>query len=439
VPVASPVGGRAAVGAATRPAAAAAPATPADKLAQANALAKRLVTLNPVGLLGMTLSAALKDFKIELAPLADAAPLKDSLNKFPRDFLRIAEEPSATGGPGKFYIVAGKPLKLPNKLGEPMLAEITIKNIGPHAIAVGPGGTLRRDLWFDARASLTEARTYPMTGYDSIANVLVLQPNASTSQIVRVDQGALSDVVTEKPAASINVYITVMTNPLAIENTSVIAGPGGLRQQFFRPFIRAGAPMMDEGHKKQVLQGLKGLPSEKMQTADVLAAYLRQARGKTTEGSILALVPELREQLDKLRGDGVPEVAGWAATLLAALADGGERNAMIEPLASSPQWDVRLLALASADLLEPAAHKRIATELSKDADPQVQALARAELELATHPPTPRPMGLTTQPAGGPPTTGPATTTPASPAAAGPALPGPAGDGAGATSEGPRLP
>jgi len=165
----------------------------------------------------------------------------------------------------------------------------------------------------------------------------------------------------------------------------------------------------------------------------VLAAYVRQARGKTTDGTILALAPELREQLDKLREDAVPEVAAWAATLLAALSDGGERNALVEPLASSSQWDVRLLALASSELLEPAAHKRVATDLSRDADPQVQALARAELDLATHPPTPRPTGATTQPAGGgPPTTGPATAP-----AAGPALP--AASGAGATSEGPRLP
>src|SRR5258707_1768279 len=116
-----------------------------------------------------------------------------------------------------------------------MLAEITIKTIGPHAIAVGSGGTIRRDLWFDGRASLTEARNYPMTGYDTIANVMVLQPNASTSQIVRVDQGPLADVVTEKPAASINVYIIAMTNPLAVANTAVIACPVGLLQQFFRP------------------------------------------------------------------------------------------------------------------------------------------------------------------------------------------------------------
>ena len=269
--------------------------------------------------------------------------------------------------------------------------------------------------------------------------MLVLQPNAVTSQIVRMDQGALADVVTEKPAASINVYMTVMTNPLAVENKAVIAGPGGLRQQMFRPFIRAGAPISDEGRRKQVYQGLKGLPSEKMQTADLLAAYLRQARGKTTDGTLLALVPELRDQLDKLREDAVPEVAAWAATLVASLSDGGERNKLIEPLVSSPQWDVRLLALASSDLLEPAARKRVATDLMKDADAQVQALARAELELANHPPTPYATGATTQPAGGSPTTAPTATSPSAPAA-GPALPpGPAASGAGAASEGPRLP
>jgi hypothetical protein len=400
-------------------------------------LAKSLLTYNPTGLLGMTLSAALRDRKITPDPLPEAAPLKDSLTKFPRDFLRIGEEPSGTGGPNKFYIVSGKPLQMPSKLGEPMLAEISIQNNGSYPLAIGPGGTIRRDLWFDGRASLAEARNYPMTGYDTIANVLVLQPRSVSKQIVRVDQGALADVVTEKPAASINVFITVMTNPLAVANSAVIAGPAGLRQQLSRPFIRAGAPLTDEGRKKQVFQGLKGLPSEKMQTADLLVAYLRQARDKNADGRVLALAQELREQLDKLRGDGVPEVAAWAARLLAPLAEGGERNAMIEPLVSSQQWDVRLLALAISDLLEPAAHKRVATDLAKDPDPAVQAMAQAELDLVAHPPALRPKP-TTQPAGdgsgGPPTTGPATT-PGSPA--GPAVPGtPAASGA---SEGPRLP
>ena len=117
-----------------------------------------------------------------------------------------------------------------------------------------------------------------------------------------------------------------------------------------------------------------------------MAAYLRQARGKNVDGRILALAPELREQLDKLRTDGVPEVAAWAARLLAPLAEGGERNAMIEPLVSSSQWDVRLLALAISDLLEPAAHKRVATDLAKDPDSAVQAMAQAELDLVNHPP-----------------------------------------------------
>lgn len=380
-----PARGGAAAVPATRPSVAAttSPAAHASgPAAQADEIGRRLLEQNPTGLLGMMLSAALKERKLQVRPNPIAIQERAVLTKFPTGWMDILDRPE------KFYLLVGTALGNPVKLGQPMFARVTLQNVSGFDISVGPDGTIKPDLWFDAKLILATERSFPMAGYDKISGPLVLKARTANSQVVRVNQGALGETLREKPAASISLYVTAMTNPISV-GSEIARGPGGLKRELPR-FIRTGMPINTAPGKKKLYDALNGLPSEKMQAIEVLVAYIRESREEGAQGWLLGLAPELQEQLEKARGDAVPEVGEWATYQVALLADAAAREKALMSLANSKKWEARLLALIGAAGMDAEGQTRVASKLVDDPDPDVKAVAVATLDLARHPAPKRP-------------------------------------------------
>ena len=222
-----------------------------------------------------------------------------------------------------------------------------------------------------------------------------------------------------------------MTNPLVVENKAVIAGPGGLRQQFFRPSSSPGADHR-RGGQEATLPGAEGA-AERKDAGGRRAGGLPPAgpRQRRRTGPSWRSAPGLAEPPRSLREDAVPQVAAGPPASW-PLSDGGERNAMIEPLASSSQWDVvppGARVVRTARTRGPQVSRRDGPV--QGCRPAGAGAGPCRAGTGHAPADPAPTGsATTQPAGGgPPTTGPATAP-----TAGSALP--AASGAGATPEGP---
>jgi tetratricopeptide (TPR) repeat protein len=430
---------------ATRPAGAAPATKPADY--DPDLLAQDLLDRSPSGLVGSILAGAFKGRKVFARPGPAAEAMREELKTFPIDLISVVDQPD------RFYIPVGEETKKPYRLGEPVMVKVRLQNNSNYDLPIGPDGVIKPDLWFDGRISLTRDRLFPMCGTDKVANGLVLKAKSSITQVVRVDQGTLAVALRERPAGSVNLYMTVMTNPLVqfgppdAANPSgmrVVAGPGGVRRQFNNTLIRGGLPINNEADRKKLLDLTAGLPTQKYWAIDTMAAFVRQARGPDTDRKSEALQPEFVEQIGRSQSDRVPLVGAWATiTSLRLMTDPAQANgkvALVDPLASSPAWEVRLAGVLAARELDAAAARRVAARLKGDVNPIVRAAAEAEDVLAPKrvapdaatPPAPaagRPAGPTgpSSPAG-PALPPPGAAVPPSPAGpplpptAGPALP-----------------
>ncbi len=404
--------------------------TPGDQelnIRVADDIGRRLLGRNPTGLVAALLSAALKDRKLdpERPPMSAAIAAELTRTREPehqpiQDWVRIAETPTNTGGPGKFYIVTVQPWdsvrqspKAAYHVGEPLMARVTIQNISNYDISIGPGGTISQDLWFTAEIGTLDVstRSFPTAAYDRIANAMVLKARTNCTQTIEIDQGKMVNVLREKPAGTLTVEAKVITNPTLVAGHAV-PGPAGLIRQFDKRFVRTSAAMNDLIQRKKALEGLTGLPSSKMLTIDTMAAHIVLARQPKAEGQgdILALSSELTDQLQKMKSDPIPDVAGWAEYTDARVGPAGDAQAKLLKLAAAPNWEVRILAGVGATEMPPEIAKPVAAVLAKDSTPMVATLGSSILDDLAHPATQ-------------PTTAPSAEPPA-PDAAGPKLPTP---------------
>lgn len=341
--------------------------------------AQNLINRFPNGLLGAMLIAEFKDRKLSAQPQPYGAELKKIAATFPLELLQIIIQPD------KFYVPVGTATKLPYRLGEPLLANVAIRNLSDFDLPVGPEGIIKPDLWFDTRVSLGEERVYPMSGYDKIVGPLVLKRRGSTSQVVRMDQGKMTEELRERPAASVNIFVTVMTNPMVRPDFRVAPGPSGMRRQFSRSLIRGGMPIFNEPQRKKLLEGLKGLPNEKMWTLEVLAAIVQQSRGLDSEPTVQRAAPEFLEQIRLAQNDRVPQVAAFASFTLMKLLEPektAEKARLVSAMATSSAWEGRMAAIWAARDLPADERKKIVGPLTSDTEELVKAAATADMKLA---------------------------------------------------------
>jgi tetratricopeptide (TPR) repeat protein len=283
-------------------------------LSEADQLAQALLDRHPAGLLGAMLAVEFKDRGLVARPGPQADAMKQAVARFPIELVRVVDQP------GQFYAPVGEATKVPYRLGDPMIARVTLQNRSNYDLPIGPDGVIKPDLWFDARVSHGQDRPSPMIWHDRISGGLVLKARSSLVQHVRVDQGELAAAIRERPAGSVDVNVTVMTNPQLLPDFKVVAGPGGVRRHFVRSLIRAGAPIGNEVQLKKLRDGLDGLPNEKMAALDAMAALVGQARGPDAEPKVEFHAKEFLEQIAQARRDRVPHVAAWAAYVTAKLA-----------------------------------------------------------------------------------------------------------------------
>ena len=257
------------------------PADESKDVEKADTMARQLMARARVGLAAALVRSAYHDRKVEPDVRPDAAAIRAEVNKLPAQWLHIIDAPQ------QFYLVIGTPIKLPHKLGEPMLANVTLQNISPFNITVGPEGVISPDLFFDDWIGMNGTKTFPRAAYDRIANVLVLPAGTMSSQVVRLDQGPITAALRERPSSDVTMYARVTTNPTA-RGMDIVPGPAGLRRDFQKPFVRKSSAMTDNVKKQQVLAGLNGLPSERMVVLDELQAHVKAARDPNADGRTLA-------------------------------------------------------------------------------------------------------------------------------------------------------
>lgn len=349
------------------------------------AAARKVLADAPSGLLGAVVWDGLKDLNVKRGSVNGADLIVAQLDKFPRQWLTIVEEPQS------FYTVRGEPMRGSYPFGEPMFCNVTITNNSDFDLTVGPNGVLKPDLWFDAQLrGMVQQQLVGIT-YDRISQVMVLKAKSSISQIVRIDQAGLHDILTTNPTPSIQVFVSALTNPTSIGGR-IEAGAAGVRVQFPRIFARTPFPINNEAERSKLVASVDtGNPSEKfnaLELLNTLIVMMRNPDAATAAGNdaerMAVVANQFNGVVQRTRTDPQTSVATWAAFLSAKIAQGDEKRRLIANALNSGVWTARLAGLAAAaasrEPLDESIPPMIQKLANEDADDLVKRYATAVIE-----------------------------------------------------------
>lgn len=355
--------------------------------------ARLLMDANSSGLLGAIIHDALRDKKLKPPPgqqpplSAEAVQVKYELDAFPKEWLSFIDKPQ------DFYLLRGEPLKVSHAFGEPIIARITIKNLGIHDITVGPEGAIRPDLWFDVTLRGLMQNGYSGVAFDRLTQHVVLKPQQQIVQNVRVDQGQLPAVLQQSAAVVIPVYFSVFDNPITLA-TGISPGPGGQRQAFTKVVNRLGVPANDKGMDAALNELANGLPDARLRAVDRLLWFAR-GLAQMADPQMRARAGQLMTQIRKTGNDPNPQVRAWTNYLFARALDPDSRRKVIEEMLTDSAWESRLLGALLVQTLDAAEWKKVVAPLAQnDPEPVVKEFATAVVAFADNPAATQP---TTQP------------------------------------------
>lgn len=331
---------------------------------------------------------------------ADVDAMGKLIDAFPKPWQRLVRNPN------KFYLLRADPLHVGHHLGEALLATVSVQNTGKMDITIGQLGLVKPVLVYNAEIRGAKLQRYPAISIDRIMGKFVLAPGESISQVVRVDQGPLTDALHTRPANLLAVAANVVSDPQITEN-SVNALAGGYVQKFERMFTRMPRSLDQDGERRDFFNSLtKGSPQEKIYDVELLASYIQiYAQGNETPFH-QNLAQQFGTAIDAARSDPTPGVKLWASYAAAMVYAGPEQRKVLDEMLRSNAWESRLLALLASRLLSEGDQRQLAEKLAADPDPIVSQFAASDLELlqkaaATQPATQPSTAPSTEPSTGP--------------------------------------
>jgi len=351
---------------------------------QAEAIAEKIMSDPRTGVVGAILYQATRGrgFKATTQP-ADAGPIAAELQKFPREWLDVVH------APGRAYTIRAEPIKVGHLLGDPLLANVTIQNVGKMDLTIGEFGLIKPYLVFDAQIRGVNARNFPGIAIDRIMGRQALGPGQSITQTIRLDQGELSDALRARPTVMLLINADVVTNAMQIPD-GYRAQAGGYARVFARMFTRLSEPLSLDISRRNLIKSLhEGTPSEKMLDIDLLAAYVTEFTTPAAAPSDKAFAQQFANLIDNARNDPAPGVKLWASYAFSLLmATPQDRTKAIDVMLKSNSWESRLLGLYAAHTLSPEVERQIATKMAADdANPLVKSFAAATVEYLRAPTT----------------------------------------------------
>lgn len=350
-------------------------ANPSDRQTAAS-MGRKLISDHPAGLIGAILWDGLRDLHVKIVPSNQADALRQELDRFPKDWLRVVEQPQA------FYAIRAEPLAVARQYSEPMLARLTIQNLTDNDLTIGQDALLHRDLWMNALVRGAQDQQFGGTAYDRITGPLVLKGRQGTSQIVRLDQGVLAQFLAANPGITAEVTGSVVTNPAPGASGQITIGPGGYAVQFSKIFSRAAAPLSGSAPQKALTALSSGTPQDKISALNLLTVYVKMIRSaKDTNDQLKQAAVNLVDAIHQARTDINPAVSAWAGYMSVNLANADEAATIIRDLADDPDWRHRQIALIAIGELPAGTEKELATKLAADPEPSVRASAQARLAL----------------------------------------------------------
>ncbi|MEL7237329.1 MAG: hypothetical protein AAGK78_00590, partial [Planctomycetota bacterium] len=363
----------------------------------------------PAGLMGATIAHFFRDEGVIVRPVAQANAVRDALDIFPQRLLGLLD-------PGRvkdFYSVTTSPRSVRHTFGEPLIADVTIRNTSGEVLTVGPGGTLDPVVRADAKLAGFANERVPNTGTARIYDVTRLEPGERAETTIRVDGPELTAFFASNPHLPVAMFSDLATNPIVVpipDEDGVMQagfgiGPAGQTAAFRRVMERVGEPLSlddeDIALKMQAqLSNLRdGQPLQRVRAAQLTAAQINwllrhiqnlEDRGNVEPEEIDAWKTQgVRMQQQLVRAGNTVRPGGENASadaivrfLAATVAVTDDRVPMIEPLLQSPDWRQRAAGVLAATTVigDAETSTRLITPLINDEDATVARLAESTVQ-----------------------------------------------------------
>jgi tetratricopeptide (TPR) repeat protein len=352
---------------------------------KAKAIAQKLLQDEPMGVIGAVISEAVRELGAKVGPGPDAGGVRTAMAALPNDWMNVLIEPR------RFYSLRAEPLKVTYVVGEPMLVKVTVQNIGPYDLTVGPSGVIHPTLWFDAQLSEGFIGMLASAAILDLSQELVLRPRQSMTQVLRFDQGELGAGLMQRLDRPIAVMGIVKSNVVLVDAKTTVPGPAGYQAEFSKVMERVGLTLNDDLLKRMVASSRNGNGAARVRSLGTLAvmAIALRAPGNGEQGAkALSTVLDAIRACEQDADASIKSYAAFAYASGAAEADAG--LAVQRMLLPEAPWQERILGIASVGRLPVEKQKMLVDEAAKDPDPTVKMLASASAAVLRRPPATQP-------------------------------------------------
>jgi tetratricopeptide (TPR) repeat protein len=329
---------------------------PADR-EKAESIARRLIADHPSGLLGAILWERLHSDRIKLIPDQQALALQTPLAAYPRDLFQLVDNPKALYG----IHVQPAAMHVGSYVGDPVLGEVRIDNLGTVDLTIGPDGVIKPEMIFKLLVPVGD-KPPTFDAFELISGPTVLTPGSRITQIVRLDQTQMLAFLNTQPGQAFPINGTLTTN-------EVVNRLGGYQVSFTKPFFRQASVLTPANLQATAGLALQGRPDQQITALGQLELYVEQLRAiKDPPAGTDQLIVGMLDTIHKARTDELPAVAAWASKTEAELSPVSQLESIIRDMVESPDWRHRQLGLLLVGALKPEVRDELVNKLI--ADPQ---------------------------------------------------------------------
>ena len=211
-----------------------------------------------------------------------ASSLQGAVDAFPMGWLNVLSQPQS------FYNIQVEPIDVARTYGQPLLATLTIQNIGDLDLTLGEGGLLQRGIVFGAEIHGITDKHFASVAYDELAGPLVLPARQSMSQVIRLDQGALEQYLDDDPSVALQVYGSATSNPAQSPGGTLKPAAAGYTASFGKVFGRLAAPLGSDETAKALQQLVDGTSRQKLESLQLLGRIVQRSEADTGGGGHLS-------------------------------------------------------------------------------------------------------------------------------------------------------
>ena len=335
----------------------------------------KLLQQYPVDVISLMIRQSLRPAgKIEFRS-ADADAIVAESKRLPERWLDFARSAADN------YLLSIEPVVANVALGDPVLVQVTLQNVGNRPLLIGPGGVIDQYVPLDITVRGLQQQAFPAAGFARLTASLVLRPGQSVTATTRVDNPAVAAYLATGPQYDAAMFVSGIVNA-ASHGGALVPGLGGVRRQANGVVDRAPINYAQQSVRDAVAALLAGTNAVDRARAvmqlSAAAAQLASAGDAASQQLAAGATAAMQKTAD---GDASPTVRAVARQQLALQQNDADQSKAVQAMLASADFETKLLGCLLTINRAAADRRAMLSPLGNDADPILQRLAAALAKL----------------------------------------------------------